>query len=238
MGDSLREMPGLAKVLRTAVYRRGFVIVGHGDRQMPYPTNGFNSTAAAVDGGPLQIAGADVNGGLRAIAKQPNVRFSLANGAALAISVVDAGTTLDITVVCPVATTTAAVLAAALNAAADVAALASFTFTETGAGLVAAFGVSGVPWVRVLGLATGAFDASDWPIGTDEPADPNAVGVSVYGGELGLEMDDTTPPIAGQICYLIDNQTVTGNHAALALPVLCVEIRDGQAMCRLPKAAA
>lgn len=238
MGDTLREMPGLSKVLRGLVYHRGCVLVGHGDRQMPYPTGGFNSAALLADGGPLQIAGENVNGGLRIIANQPNVHFSLANAAALAINVVDAGTIRVITVVAPVATTTAAVLAAALNADANASSLASFTFTGTGAGNIAAATSVLIPWVRVLGLASGPFDSSAWPTGTDEPCDPNAVGVTAYVGELGLEMDESAPPAAGQVCYLTDNQTVTASFSALALPLCCVEVRDGQAMCRLPHRAA
>lgn len=238
MGDSLREMPGLSKVLRGLVYHRGFVIVGHNDRQMPYPTGGFNSATALADGGPLQIAGSDANGGLRAIAKQPNVRVSIVNGASLSIVVGDPGPDILIAVTCPVASTTATALATALNDNAQVAQLASFTFTGTGAGLVAAFAAAAIPWVRVLGLASGAFDSSAWPPGTDEPSDPNAVGVTVFAGELGLEMDDAALPVAGQLCFLIDNQTVSANFAALALSLCCVEVRDGQAMCRLPKAAA
>jgi len=238
MGDTLREMPGLSKVLRGLVYHRGCVLVGHGDRQMPYPTGDYNSAALLADGGPLQIAGADANGGLRAIAKQPNVRVSIVNGASLAIVVGDPGPDILIAVTCPVASTTATALATALNDNAQVAQLASFTFTGTGAGFVLAFAAATIPWVRVLGLASGPFDSSAWPPGTDEPCDPNAVGVTAFVGELGLEMDDSAPPAAGQICYLIDNQTVSANFAALALPLCCVEVRDGQAMCRLPHKAA
>lgn len=238
MGDTLREMPGLSKVLRGIVYHRGCVLVGHGDRQMPYPTGGYNSAAPLADGGPLQIAGADANGGLRAIAKQPNVRVSIVNGASLAILVGDPGPDILIAVTCPVASTTASTLAAALNADANASSLASFTFTGTGAGNIFAAISLLIPWVRVLGLASGPFDSSAWPPGTDEPCDPNAVGVTAFVGELGLEMDDSAPPAAGQICYLIDNQTVSANFAALALPLCCVEVRDGQAMCRLPHKAA
>ena len=237
MGDTLREMPGLSKVLRGLVYHRGCVLVGHGDRQMPYPTRGFNSAALLADGGPLQIAGADINGGLRAIAKQPNVRVSIVDGASLAIVVGYPGPNILIAVTCPVASTTAAALASALNGSAEVAALASFAFTGTGAGFVLAFSWSEIPWVRVLGLASGPFDSSAWPPGTDEPCDPNAVGVTVYVGELGLEMDESSPPAAGQVCYLNDNQTVSANFSALALPLCCVEVREGQAMCRLPHQA-
>lgn len=236
MGDTLREMPGLSKVLRGLVYHRGCVLVGHGDRQMPYPTGGFNSAALLADGGPLDIIGA-INGGLRAIAKQPNVRFSIVNGASLAIEVGDPGPDILIAVTIPPSTTTAA-LASALNGSAEVAALASFAFTGTGAGFVLAFAAATIPWVRVLGLASGPFDSSAWPPGTDEPCDPNAVGVTVYVGELGLEMDESSPPAAGQVCYLNDNQTVSANFSALALPLCCVEVRDGQAMCRLPHRAA
>lgn len=238
MGDTLREMPGLSKVLRGLVYHRGCVLVGHGDRQMPYPTGGFNSAALLADGGPLQIAGADANGGLRGIGRQPNVRFSIVNGASLSILVGDPGPDILIAVTCPVASTTASTLAAALNDNAQVAQLASFTPTGNGTGLVAAFDAATVPWVRVLGLASGPFDSSAWPTGIDEPCDPNAVGVTVYVGELGLEMDESFPPAAGQVCYLTDNQTVTANFSALALPLCCVEVRDGQAMCRLPHRAA
>lgn len=238
MGDTLREMPGLSKVLRGVVYHRGCVLVGHGDRQMPYPTGGFNSAIALVDGGPLQIIGADANGWLRAIAKQPNVRVSIVNGASLAIVVGDPGPNVLISVTCPVASTTAAVLASALNGNAEVAALASFAFTGTGAGFVLEWDAATIPWVRVLGLASGPFDSSAWPSGSDEPCAPNAVGVTAFVGELGLEMDDSAPPAAGQICYLTDNQTVSANFSALALPLRCVEVRDGQAMCRLPHRAA
>lgn len=239
MGDSLREMPGLAKVLRGVVYHRGCLIVGHNDRQMPYPTGGFNSPTALADGGPLQVAGADANGGLRIIAKQPSVQFQIINGAALTIEVSDPGPLRLVSVVCPVVSTTANAVAAALRANTDVALLLDVAPTGTGAGFVAAFAAATIPWVRILGLASNAFDSSAWPSGTDEPVDPNATGVSVYVGELGLEIDDTAQeePVAGQQCWAIDNQTVTANFSALALPLCCVEVRDGQAMCRLPHQA-
>jgi len=205
---------------------------------MPYPTGGFNSATALVDGGPLQVVGADANGGLRLIGKQPSVQFQIANGASLAIEVGDPGPLLLVSVVCPVASTTANALAAALRANADTAQLLDVAPTGTGAGFVAAFDAATIPWVRILGLASNAFDSSAWPAGTDELADPNATGVSVFVGELGLEIDDTAPPVAGQQCWAIDNQTVTANFSALALPLCCVEVRDGQAMCRLPHRAA
>lgn len=239
MGDTLREMPGLAKVLRGVVYHRGFLIVGHNDRQMPYPTGGFNSATALVDGGPLQVVGADPNGGLRLIGKQPSVQFQIVFGASLAIEVTDPGPIRLVSVVCPVSLTTANAIAAALRANADTAQLLDVAPTGTGAGFVAnTFDAATIPWVRILGLASNAFDSSAWPAGTDELADPNATGVSVFVGELGLEIDDTAPPVAGQQCWAIDNQTVTANYAALTLPMPCVDLRGGQAMCRLLKAAA
>lgn len=235
-GGSCCDRAGLGYILAGTKWYRGTVIVGHGNRMMAYPTGGFNNANTAAAGGPLQVAGANANGGLRFIAKQPGVEYiQTAAGAGTAITsltVTDSGSLITIAVAANLSTTAATVVAA-LRANAETAALLDVVATGTGLGAIAdsAGGVAAsIPFVRLLGLANGDVDAS--ADGTDQAIDdPTSYPYTVRVGELGLEMDAafSLPGLA----YVTDNQTLTQNYAALKLPVFVPEVEDGLAYARI-----
>lgn len=229
-------VPGLAKIVRATAYKRGWVMVGHDDRMMAYPTNGFNSATATTEGGPLAVAGADANGGFRVIAKEPNVSFQVANGANTVVTVVNlTGLTLKVVLLTgSVAYLTAAEAVQAVQANAEANKLVDLTYTGTGAGLIEVAPATSVPWVRILGVAGGEFDATD-VTGADTALDKFAHYAQIMQGSIALVPDSTTPPVAGQVGWIKDNDTVTADWAPLLLPVFVDKISGGMAFCRLPQ---
>ena len=67
LGHTHAPREGVTKALRGTLWRPGWLLVAHNDRLMPNPTGGFNNANAVNDGGPLSVAGADADGGLRII---------------------------------------------------------------------------------------------------------------------------------------------------------------------------
>lgn len=231
-GSAGADIPGLAKILAGTKWYRGSILVGHGDRMMVYPTGGFNNADTAAAGGPLQVPGTDANGGLRLIAKSPNVRFRMnvaGAGTAVSVAVIDAGTTEDVVV-----TANTGVIAVeaqrAIKAHTHASSLVDVAVTGTGLGAVADFATeTAVPFVRLLGLANGDVDASadSSDVDVDDPID---YPYTIRRGVLGL-MPDAAFSLSGRK-YVTDNQTVTENYAALKLPIFCDEVDDGLAFCR------
>lgn len=232
-GSHAADRPALPKILAGTKWYRGTVIVGHGDRMMAYPANGFNSPLTAAQGGPLQVPGADANGGLRLIAKEPHVRFvqTLVVGPQpIMVTVLDAGSTLDIDVLGEIGDT-ANEIVRAIQAHAMASSLVAVASTGTGLGAAVAFGpATAVPFVRLLGLACGDVDA------TADVADVDVANIfdypyTVRRGVLGLELETATTALPGRKSVL-DNQTITENFAPLLLPIFCDEIDNGLAFCR------
>lgn len=231
-GTSGADRPGLASILAGTKWYRGTIIVGHASRMMAYPTGGFNNANTAAAGGPLQVAGSDADGGLRLIAKQPNVRFvNTVSGAgtAITVTVVDGGTTLDVTVTCNTSVI-ARDAARAILGHAHAASLVDVGFTGTGGSAVSDFSTpTAVPFVRLLGLANGDIDASADV--TDQTIEnPHDYPYTVRRGVLGVVPDASMSVPATK--YIVDNQTITENYAALLLPIFCDEIDDGLGFCR------
>ena len=71
---------GVNNILRGTKWEAGWLIASHDDRLMAYPDGGFDNATTAINGGPLQVPGADANGGLRLIAKRRSITFALVNG--------------------------------------------------------------------------------------------------------------------------------------------------------------
>lgn len=234
-GASCADRQGPSKVLRGAAWKRGWIMCGHDDRLMPYPTNGFNNANTATAGGPLQVPGADGNGGLRLIAKEPGVRYvqlgSGAGSAVASITVTDTGTTRQIYVSMNLSAT-AATVARALLAHAEASKLVDVGFTGTGGGIVADIGTGtpeSVPFVRLLGKAVAEADFSDKVADVDIEVLADAPYTQRFG-VLGLQMAAAFS-VPGRK-YVLDNQTATENYAALLLPIHCVEVDDDLAFCR------
>lgn len=147
------------QILRGAHIYRGSLCLEHNGRAMPAVTMDVAAATRTVDqGGPLNIAGADANGGLRVIAKIPAVTISVTNGGAYAVALSKTDHSIAITAV--VASETAASLVARLMGDARIARMIEVTYTGTGAGLIAAVGSTGVPYVRWLGMASFEYDNS------------------------------------------------------------------------------
>ena len=227
------DRPGLASILAGTKWYRGTVVVGHGSRMMAYPTGGFNNANTAAAGGPLQVAGADADGGLRLIGKRPSVQYiqtlAGAGTAVTDVEITDGGTTLVIAVSANLSATASTVVNA-LRARADVMDLIDVTYRGTGGGIVATLGAAqDVPFVRLLGLANGDIDASaDLTDQTIE--NPHDYPYTVRRGVLGLVPDAAMSLPATK--FIVDNQTITENYAALLLPIFCDEIDDGLGFCR------
>lgn len=227
-----RADANITKALRGTKWKRGWFLVAHDDRLMPYPTGGFNSAVTAANGGPLQVAGADGNGGLRLIAKQPSVSAVLsqsgAGTAVTSVAVVDTGTGLRVEVTSNLSATAAAVQSAMLGNA-RVAGLVDVAFTGTGLGVSGAIVETAVPFVRPYGWATSEVDVTGEA--SDVVLDPLAqLGAVEYG--IGRLLTDGTVMTPGQV-FLTDNQTVTTNYAALLLPLHCDHLFDGDAYCEV-----
>lgn len=227
-----RADANVTKALRGTKWKRGWFLVAHDDRLMPYPTGGFNSAVTAANGGPLQVAGSDANGGLRVIAKQPNVRFSntvSGAGTAITVTVEDAGSTLDVLVTCNTGVV-ARDAQRAILAHAQAASLVDVAFTGTGGSAVSNFGTAtAVPFVRPYGWATSEVDVTGEA--GDVVLDPLAqLGAVEYG--IGRLLTDGTVMTPGQV-FVSDNQTVTTNYAALLLPLHCDHLFDGDAYCEV-----
>jgi hypothetical protein len=230
-----RADEGVTKALRGTKWKRGWFLVAHDDRLMPYPTGGFNSTVTAANGGPLQVPGADANGGLRLIAKQDGVRYvqqgSGAGTAVTSITITDTGTTRQIYVSMNLSAT-AATVARALLAHAEAASLVDVAFTGTGGGIVADIGTAtpeSVPFVRPYGWADSEVNVEDQA--SDVTLDPlSQLGAVQYG--IGRLLTDDTVKTPGPV-FLTDNQTVTTNYAALKLPLRCDHLFDGDAYCEV-----
>jgi hypothetical protein len=228
-GESF-DRPALASILAGTKWYRGTVVVGHGSRMMAYPTNGFNNANTPTAGGPLQVAGADGNGGLRLIAKRPNVRFELATGAAASVIVTDTGATQTVSVVVVTADDSdlANSVVAAVRAHAAASQLLDIVATGNGSSVVGTQVPIDVPFVRLLGLANGDVDnsASVADVDVDNVNDyPYTVRRGVLGLEIAAAMSLPGPK------FVTDNQTITENYAALLLPIHCDEIDDGLGYC-------
>lgn len=233
-GGSACDRAGLGYILDGTKWYRGTILVGHGDRMMAYPDGGFNNANTPAQGGPLQVAGADANGGLRFIAKQPAVSVLLsqsgAGSAVTSVAVVDTGTGLRVEVTSNLSATAATVQAAMLGNA-RVAGLVDVAFTGTGLGVSGTLVETAVPFVRLLGLANGDVDATAADIVADvEIENPNDYPYTVRIGELGLEID-AAMSLPG-VKFITDNQTLTENYAALKLPIFVPEVEDGLAYAK------
>lgn len=221
---------GLVKILRGAKWESGYLIVAHRDRLMPYPTDGFDSNLTADNGGPLQIAGGDGNGGLRVIAKRDKISVEQVNGGAIAISVTP-GATLKITITSVVGTSTANAVVAAIRAHGMVNELIDVVATGTGAGVTAAFAETVAPYVRIYGVAQGAAENTD--ASNDLTFDVNDKGRVIEGGEFGVEISAAVAPPG--INFVLDNQTIQPFYKPLCLPIKVNRYLDesGQACCCL-----
>ena len=235
-GASCADRQGPSKVLAGAAWKRGWIMCGHDDRLMPYPTNGFNNANTAAAGGPLQVPGADGNGGLRLIAKEPGVRYvqqgSGAGTAVTSITITESGSVIDIYVSMNLSAT-ASTVARALKANAEVMRLLTDVhYTGSGGGIVADIGTGtpeSVPFVRLLGKAVAEADFSDEVADVDIEVLADAPYTQRFG-VLGLQMAAAFS-VPGRK-YVLDNQTATENYAALLLPIHCVEVDDDLAFCR------
>lgn len=230
-----RADEGVTKALRASKWKRGWFLVAHDDRLMPYPTGGFDNANTAAAGGPLQVPGASTDGGLRMIAKRAGVQYfqstSGAGTAVTSITVSDGGTTQNIAVVANISATAATVVAA-LRARADVMELIDVTYRGNGGAAIAdsAGGVpADVPFVRPYGWADSEVNVEDQA--SDVTLDPLSVLGSVQYG-IGRLLTDDTVKTPGTV-YLTDNQTVTTNYAALKLPLRCDHLFDGDAYCEV-----
>jgi len=217
---------GVTSILRGTKFEAGWLIACHDGRLMAYPDGGFNNALTAINGGPLQVPGADANGGLRIIAKRKSVSFTLQNGASVAVSVLQNAVLLT----CPVASTTANAARAALAGNAEAANLIDIGVTGSGAGFVAAIVQTSVPCVTLFGVSKVPVDAST--MATDTPI---AVGSALEAqgdtGCFGLLYSDAPHP--GQCVDIINNNEVSPVRTYLCLTVECKSVLEDLAFCEV-----
>jgi len=217
---------GATSILRGTKFEAGWLIASHDDRLMAYPDGGFNNALTAINGGPLQVPGADANGGLRIIAKRKSVSFTLQNGASVAVSVLQNAVLLT----CPVASTTANAARAALAGNAEAAKLIDIGVTGSGTGFVAAIVQTPVPCVTLFGVAKVPVDAST--MATDTPI---VVGSALEAqgdtGCFGLLYSDAPHP--GQCVDIINNNEVSPVRTYLCLTVECKSVLEDLAFCEV-----
>lgn len=217
---------GATSILRGTKFEAGWLIACHDGRLMAYPDGGFNNALTAINGGPLQVPGADANGGLRIIAKRKSVSFTLQNGASVAVSVLQNGVLLT----CPVASTTANAARAALAGNAEAAKLIDIGVTGSGLGFVAVIAQTAVPCVTLFGVSKVPVDAST--MATDTPI---AVGSALEAqgdtGCFGLLYSDA--PYPGQYVDIINNNEVSPVRTYLCLTVECKSVLEDLAFCEV-----
>jgi len=227
-GHGQRVRNGVTKVLRGASWKSGWVIVAHNDRLMPYPTGGFDSAVTIANGGPLNIAGADADGGLRVIAKMPKVRLTVTRGAgANNLTILyTSGTNVDILVTLTNAAT-AQDAHLLIRSHADAMRYIDCNYTGNGGGVAGAQSAVAVPYVRLYGISQGEVqnsDASnDLAFTEGDQAEVCEYGMFKIAASAALDVPATA--------FLADNQTVQPLAAPLLLPVHVVGYDDDQAIC-------
>lgn len=223
MGGREFERFGALSVLRGATWKPGWALAYHDGRVMPVPEGGWNNALTPTNGGPLQVPGADANGGLRVIASRAGVTLTITNAATVSVVVnYDA-----ITLFCPVASTTAIVAKQLLLERANVSELIDVWFTGTGAGLVAALLATAVPCVRYYGISAAEVDnsasATDVAFLDAKPPMVAIVGIAPFVNDGGI--------VPGQVVSLIDNQTVARSRQPLCLQLRCIVVDAEYAYC-------
>lgn len=228
-GGGQRVRNGVTKVLRGASWKSGWVIVAHNDRLMPYPTGGFDSAVTIANGGPLNIAGADANGGLRVIAKLPKVRLTVTRGGgsnSLTI-LYSSGTNVDVLIVLT-NTATAQDAHILIRSNADAMRYLDCNYTGNGGGVAGAQSVVDVPHVRLYGISQSEVQNSDASNDLDFVEGDQAE-VCEYGMFKISSTAVLSVPAKG---FLSDNQTVQPLAAPLLLPVHVVGYdEDDRAIC-------
>jgi hypothetical protein len=216
---------GATSILRGTKFEAGWLIANHDGRLMAYPDGGFDNALTAVNGGPLQVPGADANGGLRIIAKRRNVTFTLTNGT-LGVSV----TNHSIVLTCPVASTTALAAKQYLLERYSVAELIDVGFSGTGAGLVATIASTAVPCVTLFGVSKVPVDASTMATDTAIVVG-SALEAQGDTGCFGLIFNGA--PYPGCKVAVINNNEVSTLRTPLCLEVECVSVLEDLAFCEV-----
>ena len=216
---------GVNNILRGTKWDAGWLIASHDDRLMAYPDGGFDNATTAINGGPLQVPGADANGGLRLIAKRRNITFALVNGT-LGLSVANN----NIVLTCPVASTTANAAKQYLLERASLYELADVAVTGTGAGLVAAIASTAVPCVRLYGVSKVPVDASTMATDTAIVVG-SALEAQGDTGVFGLIYNGA--PFPGCKVAVINNNEISITRTPLCLEIECVSVLDDLAFCEV-----
>jgi hypothetical protein len=219
-----RRTPGI--ILRGARLYQGSLAFLHDDgtngaRLMP--AQFLNNANLPAAGGPLQVAGADGNGGLRFIARRPNVKIGIATSGTgtdiVAPVTVSYGASVSIAFTVG-SNTTALIFREEAMANAEVRSLLDIGFTGTGASVMGTVASSTkVPFVRIAGVMKEGFDnsgnASADLVVTDRIVDVNTGCVSM--------VNDTTDPASaadvGGLVTVLDDLTIARTAFPLQLDV-------------------
>lgn len=208
-------------VLKGQKIPRGALAMAHNGRAMNAAP--LDITKSVADGGPLKATGADANGHIYFWSRfGMNVSVSIANAAAIAITVNPV--TNVISIVGPVASATAADIVQAVQAHARASELVDCMYSGTGAGLIAAMTATVVPHVELLGVAMFEIDNSGDLV--NDNSIPPAVAEFRYGKMWMLNDTGSALTAVGApgIGYVLDNVTITGVRTSFCLPVRVDEL--------------
>lgn len=227
-----------AQILRNAKIFAGSLCFAHNGRVMPAQSLDNENTIAT--GGPLIVAGATSPGDLRIIAKVPNVKLTIVNGAALAVTANYAPSTTtgkfwDLRVTAVIGTTTASAVVNAIRAHALANSLVDITYvglaTSTD-GNVSAQTVTDVPHVEILGICMRGYDNTDSP--SADVTLPTQANEFAYG-EVWMNNDGTisatvAADVPGQ-CAIVDDASVSQYFLPLRLTARTIEVSPFKGVC-------
>lgn len=157
LSQALVTRRGPQYVLRGKKLYKGALCFYHNGRAMPAASLDNSDTIAA--GGPLNVAGADANGGLRFIARQPNVQIQIGAGTLRVQTTYSAGIWL-VSVIMTAMSDTAVGVQQAILAHAKATSLIDVNYTGNGTTAPGTTSAVDVPFVCIAGICKRTIDNS------------------------------------------------------------------------------
>lgn len=219
-GHPTRRAPGL--ILRGVHIYQGALCFLHDDytatKSRLMPARSLNNANTPAQGGPLQVAGADANGGIRVIGKVPKLGYkqtiSGAGALTVTMSYTELGFKVCVIVSAPAATTAQSIAVAVQSSIAST--YCDITYTGTGAGVAVTSTAAAVPFVRIAGIAKNEYDN-----GSNASTDLAVTDIiDLDTGIVFMDIDATDPVTEndrGAMVSILDDQTIAGSQVALQL---------------------
>lgn len=236
-GNPTRRSP--AKTLRGAHIFVGALCAFHDDgvssgtRLMP--VTDLQNANTPAQGGPLQVAGADANGGLRLFAKVPHVTLIIATTGTtpvVGVTFPTGASAPNVAVACA-NTTTASEIVQALMANAAARELLQVYYTGNGSGVAGTIGATAVPYYRLAGWAKREYDNS-----SDASNDLAVAEIIELDTGIGFVDNDTTDAVSaddvGGLVSVLDDQTIQRGQHPLTLKAFLFDWQPAHAGAQGP----